>query len=149
MGEAKRPSFSRGRTMKRVSFFVHCEPVPQPRVKGARRGKRIVLYYDKKTGIEPYKQMVKDAFVGEKLQGPVGCQLLFRFTRPKSHTKKQRQCGWHTGKADIDNCVKAILDALNKIAYDDDKQVAYLQTYKRWTEENQKSGIMIEFWEME
>lgn len=134
--------------MKRVSFFVHCEPVPQPRVKGARRGKGIVLYYDKKTGIEQYKQTVKDAFVGEKLSGSIGCSMMFRFTRPPSHTKKQRQCKWHTGKGDIDNCIKAILDALNKIAYDDDKQVAYLLSHKTWAEENQKSGIMIDFWEL-
>lgn len=134
--------------MKRVSFFVHCEPVPQPRAKVSTVGGFARAYVDKKHPSHALKQAIRDAFMGEKLKGPIGCQLLFRFTRPKSHTKKQKQCGWHTGKADIDNCVKAILDALNKIAYDDDKQVAYLQTYKRWTEENQKSGIMIEFWEL-
>lgn len=134
--------------MKRVSFFVHCEPVPQPRAKVSTRGGFARAYVDKKHPSHALKQAIRDAFVGEKLEGPIGCSIFFRFTRPPSHTKKQRLCKWHTGKGDIDNCIKAILDALNKIAYDDDKQVAYLLSHKTWAEENQESGIMIDFWEL-
>ena len=36
-------------------------------------------------------------------------------------------------KPDIDNCLKAVMDALNGIAYNDDKQVTKNYVVKRWT----------------
>lgn len=135
--------------MSNVSFFVLCEPKPQPRTKGHRCGKGIRMYYDPKTGIKLYKQAIRDAYQGwDKLNGPIGCSLAFLFSRPRSHTKKRRECGWHTGKGDIDNLVKAVLDALNGIAFDDDKQVAFVSASKRWASETQKPGICVQFWEM-
>lgn len=108
------------------------------------------MYYDPKTGIKPYKQAIRDAFGDrEKLNGPIGCELVFRFTRPKSHTKKQRQCGWHTGKADVDNLAKAVLDALNKIAFDDDKQIAFVTACKQWASDESESGIYISLRELQ
>lgn len=136
--------------MSNVSFFVPCEPVPQPRVKVSTRGGFARAYVDAKHPIHALKQAIRDAFGShDKLNGPIGCSLIFLFTRPKSHTKKQRQCGWHTGKGDIDNLVKAVLDSLNGIAFDDDKQVAFVTAYKRWVGDKQKPGICVQFWEME
>jgi len=134
--------------MKRISFFVHCEPVPQPRAKVSTRGGFARAYVDKKHRSHALKQAIREAFVGEKLEGPIGCDLLFRFTRPKSHTKKQRESGWHTGKADIDNLQKLVFDALNGVAYDDDKQIAFVIAYKRWVSEETESGIHINLWEL-
>lgn len=37
-------------------------------------------------------------------------------------------------KPDIDNVVKAVLDALNKVAYRDDNQVVELQIRKQYSE---------------
>lgn len=37
-------------------------------------------------------------------------------------------------KPDIDNIVKAVLDALNKVAYRDDTQVVELQVRKQYSE---------------
>ncbi len=134
--------------MKRISFFVHCEPVPQPRAKVSTVGGFARAYVDKKHPSHALKQAIRDAFVGEKLQGPIGCDLLFRFTRPKSHTRKQRESGWHTGKADIDNLQKLVFDAFNGLAYDDDKQIAFVTAYKRWVSEETESGIHISLWEL-
>ena len=134
--------------MKRISFFVHCEPVPQPRAKVSTRGGFARAYVDKKHRSHALKQAIREAFVGEKLEGPIGCDLLFRFTRPKSHTKKQRESGWHTGKADIDNLQKLVFDALNGVAYDDDKQIAFVTACKRWVSEETDSGIQISLWEL-
>lgn len=134
--------------MKRISFFVHCEPVPQPRAKVSTRGGFARAYVDKKHPSHALKQAIREAFVGEKLQGPIGCDLLFRFTRPKSHTRKQRESGWHTGKADIDNLQKLVFDALNGVAYDDDKQIAFVIAYKRWVGDEADRGIHINLWEL-
>lgn len=134
--------------MKRISFFVHCEPVPQPRAKVSTRGGFARAYVDTKHPSIALKQAIREAFVGEKLQGPIGCDLLFRFTRPKSHTRKQRESGWHTGKADIDNLQKLVFDALNGLAYDDDKQIAFVTAHKRWVSEETESGTYISLWEL-
>ena len=135
--------------MKRISFFVHCEPVPQPRAKFSTRGGFARAYVDKKHPSHALKQAIREAFTGEKLTGPIGCNLLFHFARPKSHTRKQRECGWHTGKADVDNLAKLVFDALNGIAYDDDKQIAYIQAHKRWAYGDDAGGTNIELWELQ
>ena len=134
--------------MKRISFFVHCEPVPQPRAKVSTRGGFARAYVDKKHPSHALKQAIREAFVGEKLNGPIACDLLLRFIRPKSHTRKQRECEWHTGKADIDNLQKLVFDALNGLAYDDDKQIAFVAAYKRWGSDEADRGIHINLWEL-
>ena len=138
--------------MKRISFFVHCEPVPQPRAKVSTRGGFARAYVDAKHPINAYKQAIREAFQADKLSGPLGCSLLFKFSRPKSHTKKQRQCGWHTGNSDIDNLAKAIFDALNGLAYDDDKQIAFVQAHKRWAYQGvdgkEDPGVTVTIWEL-
>lgn len=39
-----------------------------------------------------------------------------------------------TGRPDVDNLAKAILDALNEVAYEDDAQVSDLHFTRRWGE---------------
>ena len=134
--------------MKRISFFVHCEPVPQPRAKVSTVGGFARAYVDKKHRSHALKQAIRDAFTWHKLEGPIKCELLFCFARPKSHTRKQRKCNHHTGKADIDNLQKLVFDALNGLAYDDDKQIAFVTAYKRWVGDEAESGIHINLWEL-
>lgn len=135
--------------MKRISFSVPCEPVPQPRAKVSTRGGFARAYVDSKNPSHALKQAIREAFTGEKMQGPIACDLEFRFARPKSHTRKQRECGWHTGRVDIDNLQKLVFDALNGIAYDDDKQIAYVAAYKRWAYGDEAGHIGISLREME
>lgn len=40
-------------------------------------------------------------------------------------------------KPDIDNCIKSIMDALNGVAYKDDKQVVLVRSIKRYGEHPQ------------
>ena len=47
-------------------------------------------------------------------------------------------------KPDCDNVVKIVLDSLNKIAYDDDKQVVELTVLKRWTFDNERIEFEVE-----
>ena len=47
-------------------------------------------------------------------------------------------------KPDCDNVVKIVLDSLNKIAYDDDKQVVELTVLKRWTFGNERIEFEME-----
>lgn len=42
----------------------------------------------------------------------------------------------HTTTSDLDNLVKSVLDAMNGIVYDDDRQVFHIEAYKRWSTED-------------
>jgi len=59
------------------------------------------------------------------------------FEMPKSwHKNKRAEMAGkpHTTKPDGDNLIKVIADALNGIAYTDDKQIAIMRVEKRWGE---------------
>lgn len=67
------------------------------------------------------------------------CRVEMAFERkpPKSWSKKKvlaMRGGPITVKPDLDNLAKAILDALNGIAYEDDRQVSDLHVSRRWGE---------------
>ena len=66
-------------------------------------------------------------------------RLIAYFPVPKSYSKKKRnECVTGlvkpTVKPDIDNVVKAALDAMNGVVYADDKQVFEVTVTKQYTE---------------
>jgi Holliday junction resolvase RusA-like endonuclease len=118
-----------------MKIFIPGEPIAQPRVKVSTRGGFARAYVDAKHPIHAYKQAIRLAYVnagGEVLEGPVSVRIVCLFERPKSHSKKRRQhTEPKTTKPDLDNVGKAILDALNEIAYNDDGQV-FMLTVEKW-----------------
>lgn len=73
------------------------------------------------------------------LEGPIRCRIEAVFRIPPSYSrKKHTDCIegrlQPTGKPDCDNIVKAILDALNGVAYKDDSQVVDVSIIKRYGE---------------
>lgn len=67
----------------------------------------------------------------------VHAEISFERVIPKSWPKKKALAmrGMPiTGRPDLDNLVKAILDALNEVAYEDDAQVSDLSVSRRWGE---------------
>jgi Holliday junction resolvase RusA-like endonuclease len=92
-------------------------------------------YIPKSDPVHAYKQAIRLAYAnagGEVLEGPVSIKIVCWFERPKDHSKKRRQQREpKTTKPDLDNVGKAILDALNEIAYNDDGQV-YRLTVEKW-----------------
>lgn len=72
-------------------------------------------------------------------RGPVRMVLECRFRPPASASKKRRQelIGTpYTHKPDADNCLKAVQDALNGIAYDDDAQICEASVSKRYADKD-------------
>lgn len=67
---------------------------------------------------------------------------------PKSTTKKnlklieQGLYPW-TKKVDIDNICKSVLDALNKVAYEDDGQVIKIKASKKYTLQEERIEIEV------
>lgn len=71
--------------------------------------------------------------------GRVSLNIEIHCAMPKSWSNKAKSLAvgtHHTNKPDIDNILKALLDALNGIAYSDDKQVCHIFVSKRWAYEN-------------
>lgn len=119
-----------------ITFKIQGNPVAQPRVKAAKRGKSIQVYTPEKK-IKPYKDAIKliasQAMAGKPpIEGPIEVCIHFYFDRPKSHTKKQREFALHAQKPDIDNLTKAVFDALNEICFQDDSQICQLRVRKEW-----------------
>ena len=82
---------------------------------------------------------------GEMIHGPVAVSIDFLMQTPKSWSKAKKEMAQvqeilPLKKPDIDNLVKTVLDALNGLAYDDDKQIIELSAHKRY---NKYPGTVI------
>lgn len=78
----------------------------------------------------------------QKMNGATEISITAYFHVPKSYTKSQKQGCLNgdylpTKKPDSDNIAKVVLDALNGVAYIDDKDVVKLTVQKRYTEHEQ------------
>lgn len=87
-----------------------------------------------------YERQIAEAYEaqhGTCFEGPVMVVIEAFFSIPKSWTrakKAEAAAGkLSPGKPDIDNILKVVLDGLNGIAYEDDKQVTMTQCKKIYT----------------
>lgn len=87
--------------------------------------------------LEKYNQYKVDLSAEAKRKNftlpPVGASITFFIPVPQSWSlKKKRQYHgrFHQSKPDIDNLMKALLDALMK----EDKEIAHLEIQKRWVD---------------
>lgn len=130
------------------------DPIPleftvpgQPQGKGRPRagktfGGHVRLYTPEKTvayeGLVAYAAQA--AMAGRALfAGPVALELSMFHQVPQSWSKKRQAMALvgeilPTVKCDADNCLKAVLDALNGVAWKDDVQVVCLSVAKRYDE---------------
>ena len=105
------------------------EPVACPRPRVTRTGR---VYYPKK-----YQEWIKEAKIHfSKMiipKGAVHIDVIFVFHRPK-RLKRYGEREIHDKRPDLDNCVKALLDAL---PMDDDCRVSSIRArkyYAAWDE---------------
>lgn len=125
-----------------MKLVINEIPQPQPRPRLTIRGMYPHAYEPK--SITEYKRLVANKYRSEhKQQLPLSGALSVdvRFYRPiqKSISKIERQRrllgeSLPTVKPDIDNYVKAILDALNGLAFQDDSQIAVLYARKIYSD---------------
>lgn len=112
-----------------ITFSVPGDPVPQPRPRITTRGKHGHAYTPADHPIHAYRAAVAAAAraAGAGVHGePVQVVIDFIFKRPKSHLRKAgvKADAPRLPRPDIDNLEKAVLDALNGVAWEDDTQVA-------------------------
>lgn len=130
-----------------LEVFAVGIPKAQPRVKAFSRGRHAGVY-DPGTAND-WKGSVKRAFDGHhgrSLHEPVSVAIDLFLPRPKGHFGKRGLLPsaplHHTGKPDLDNAAKAILDAMTDFQFwKDDSACVSLLVTKQWTDT--KPGALI------
>lgn len=104
-----------------------------PVAKGRPRLSNGHAYTPEKTRkYEQAVQLTARAQIKRALDGEIRLSIRFYLLRPKALRNKDLR---PTKRPDIDNLAKAVMDALNGIAYEDDKQVVELHLYKYYSNE--------------
>ena len=125
-----------------IRIVVYANPVPKGRPRVALRGKFPIVYTPKAT------RDAEDAFLSQAmkkrpeapLEGPLSVSISFFKIKPKSYSKKITL--W-TQKPDLDNLVKLVLDALNKVFYVDDSQIVEIKCGKEFTKYIPRTEVII------
>jgi Holliday junction resolvase RusA-like endonuclease len=119
--------------MNETTITIDMAAVGQPRHRSTKTGRH---YVPKSHPIHDFKAAIRmNVPRGTKVsKGAFGLTIFCYFQRPKSHTKKQRLESWHLQTPDSDNIAKAVMDALNKVVWHDDKQVCVVKVLKEWRE---------------
>lgn len=121
------------------SYVANLIPVKRrPRI--ATKGRHAHVYTPTATLEE--EEIVGYAYRGEKYTGAVRLTLHIFKALPK-RTPKNIQRERNLSTPDADNVLKAVMDALNGIAYDDDSQVCEIHVYKH--DKTQRAGDSIRF----
>ena len=118
----------------RLTFVVPGKPYAKKRPRFSRKSGRA---YD------PTENAVAEASIGtialplfpHPLAGPIKLEVVATFATAASWSKAKTALlihRPHCQKPDGDNCVKAVMDALNRIAWADDGQVYSIAVTKMW-----------------
>lgn len=129
--------------MEQIAFAFPFEPVAKGRPRFRVCGKYVQTYTPGKT--KAFEKLVANYYQtaagGHKYEAgiPLAVTVTFGMKIPISLTKKARTeilegKRQHTVKPDLDNLVKAILDALNGIAWHDDAQIVELHIAKKYVQ---------------
>ena len=123
-----------------IAFDVSGDPVPQPRPRVSTRGGFARAYVPQKHPVHAYRRAI--AFEAIKAgatpgRGTVNVVIEAVFVRPKYHKTKRgvKVTAPEIPRQDVDNVAKAVLDALNGVAWVDDTQVARLVIEKSYGDE--------------
>lgn len=135
--------------MGMIQFNIPGTPVGKGRPRFTGRGK---AYTPKTT--RNYEKLVQNCFHYTKCRAvvrentPVMMTLTAFFPMPRSWSKKKRSKmdGRPCLKVpDMDNIEKAVCDALNGVAYPDDKQIFRINAAKYWTDGEGYLAVTLEW----
>ena len=131
----------------KIEFTVPGAPVGKGRPRFTKSGH---TYTPEKT--KAYEEKVVQCWKCQSGKGfaagiPLIAHITAYFPVPKSVSKAKREAmegTFHTKKCDADNLCKAIFDALNQHAYQDDSAVQIGGCYKIWTNGAPRVEVTIE-----
>lgn len=127
-------------SMAPLSFIVPGVPAGKGRPRVGRVGKHVRMFTP--TATVAYEGLIahaaQEAMAGRELiQGPVLLEMQMLHPVPASWSKRKQAQALAgevlpTVKCDADNCLKAVCDALNGVAWRDDVQVVNVVLSKRY-----------------
>ncbi len=119
--------------MNRVTFEIPGAPRPLERPRVTRRG----IAFTPKRSVEAKAHVATLARAAsvKPVAGPVQMVLSFIFPMPKKREPHHVDGFPCTKRPDLAHLIKLVKDALEGIAYYDDKQVVVIQAQKVWGEE--------------
>lgn len=138
----------------KLEFKIPGEPMGKQRPKFSRQGQFVKTYTPQKT--VNYENWVKLCFTQNfpyfvpYEDTRLRVFIYAYFPIPKSFSKSKKQMAKDkvispTKKPDCDNIAKIILDSLNGIAYNDDKQVTELIVIKNYSEEPMVEVLIVDY----
>lgn len=121
--------------LRGIEFSIPGKPFAKQRPRATRQGR---VYTPSETvAFERVVGQIAVPLFPKPFECPLEIIILAVFEPPSSWSKKKRNAllgAPHTQRPDLDNCVKAILDGLNRIAWVDDGQIASITATKLWGE---------------
>lgn len=109
---------------------IPIKPVPKarPRVSNGRAyTPQRTKQFERDVAVMVRSTMMKNC--QKPIEGSVYVAITFNFKTPNADFVG---CSNYTTTSDVDNLIKAVLDALNGVAYNDDRQVVQVTGWKRW-----------------
>jgi len=109
---------------------VHCRPIAIPSGSAKLSAWRKAVH-----------KAVLSMAPAQPFEGPVLVRLRFRFLRPKKPVRNYPV-------PDVDKLARAVLDALTKAAYEDDRQVVSLVVVKEYVSDPELVGVIVHIQEV-
>ena len=115
-----------------MQFEIPIQPIPKLRPRLTKRGR---VYTPRKTlDFEGEVQFwVSQHDFEPLLSGSISAKIEFIYEKPKSVKKSKI---YKDTRPDLDNLIKAVLDALNGVCYKDDGQIVELYAVKKYGTED-------------
>jgi len=115
-----------------IEIVFYGTPIGKARPRfGRTKAGNVVTFTPQKTRNfeRDLRSLAQVAMTGKTmLEGPVKVTI-------KAYFAHKTKTGWHVSRPDLDNVIKAVLDSLNEIVFDDDSAVCELVATKEYGEE--------------
>ena len=144
--------------MNEFEGIIHQAPLGKGRPRATVRGGHARVYTPSATANWEHfaAQELRAAWEGKpQFTGVVECEIVAVFTRTAELLKLSKRHGYkystgrisHTGKPDLDNIIKATLDAAEKAGVlTDDKQVSYITAVKVYAALGEETHVELRIW---
>ena len=128
--------------MPNIQLEILGNPVPQGSKRAFRAGNRLVVVDQQGEALRTYREAIGHAarqHMERPLRGPIELRIDFIFARPKGHFGKKGNIlpsapSHKLTKPDLDKLVRAVMDGLTHVAYEDDAQVFAVTAEKHYAQ---------------
>ena len=138
---------------KLVEFKVEGDPGTKGRPRLSKNGKVYTppgtRHYEGRVQ-RACTQALPDSETFEPVSGPIAISVRMICRRPYGAKGEGRGwCPYSRQRPDVDNCLKVVMDGLNKHLYGDDRQVCKATVTKRYCEKGELPHILVKVWSLE